>query len=380
MSFPLTVVSVINAAVLKALPDIESGKQISIDAVLKAAGLELYKDEEGNVAQRAKKAVKAVKADKGIAKAEASAASALPAVPAVSALPAVPATPLAIMPAADETALLMPVDASANAPVPVIAPASANKPYPDAFSSHASRLQVLDLVRCMGRRLDEDSPLNGTRKGDPGANGKFFPERQCTKKPKEGKLCATCAKLDGEAKAEPGKAIKRWHGRLDEPMYANAFVVGSAHFFEKYPTGIDGDSSSAPVKASVQVSVQEPAQTSETAVSAPAKKPKKVVQKKKKDATAPANASAPVAAEGVAEGATEGAVEESVAVETDAKECVWQTFFHNGVVLIRHLKNGNVYRANTDADDHEEMVMKDKFEGRWEDGALNYGAEEVEDE
>ena len=37
----------------------------------------------------------------------------------------------------------------------------------------------------------------------------------------------------------------KWLGRLDEPVYDRAFVVGSQVFFEKYPLGLPGDPSTA---------------------------------------------------------------------------------------------------------------------------------------
>ena len=54
--------------------------------------------------------------------------------------------------------------------------------------------------------------------------------------------------------------------------------------------------------------------------------------------------------------------------------------FHNGMALVRNLQNGNVYQANSEGSTYEEMVNKDKFEGRWIDGDLDPYANEVEDE
>lgn len=342
MSVPAAILSVVSEAMLKGLGDLVPNKAISVDAMLKAHNIELYKDEAGNVAQRPKKAPKG--ADKGVAKAEKAAKEAASG-PVHS---------------AEDEALLAPVDAA------IVSVAVANKPHQDAYSDHSSRLKTLDLTRCMGRRIAEDSPLVGTRKGDAGANCRFFPELQCVKKPKEGKLCATCLKLEALSKESPTKPVPRWYGRLDEPLYWDSYVVGCTKFFTKYPNGIASDPSTAPkasqpAPSALPAAVPAPSPAAvPAAVPAPAAtKPEKPKAKRPKKAEAP--------------------VEESVAVESAAKECEWAKMVYNGMNLVRNLKNGNVYQANTDFSTPEEMVLRDKFEGRWVDGDLDSYAVEVDE-
>ena len=68
-----------------------------------------------------------------------------------------------------------------------------------------------------------------------------------------------------------------------------------------------------------------------------------------------------------------------MAVATAVKECEWAKMVYNGMNLVRNLKNGNVYQANTDFSTPEEMVLRDKFEGRWVDGDLDNYAVEVDE-
>jgi len=101
----------------------------------------------------------------------------------------------------------------------------------------------------MARRWNEDAPIPGTAKEDAGSNGKIYPEQQCTRFPVEGSgICALCAK--GEAAylsnpESPPVAAKRWRGRLDGPLFANAPFVGSELFWKKYPQGLPGDPTTA---------------------------------------------------------------------------------------------------------------------------------------
>jgi hypothetical protein len=226
----------------------------------------------------------------------------------------------------------------------------------EAYTNHPSRLKSVDPALCMGRRIKIGDPLTGTRKGDPGANGRVFPEAQCSKKPTEGKLCARCAKLDVVAKATPDKNVHGWYGRLDEALYWKADVVGCANFFTKYPNGIPSDRTTAPSQvpadpAPAPAPAPDPATTTDPSP-VTAKKPRKVKKK---------------------------AEEESVAVDTVVKTCEWVKFVHNGLQLVRNLSNGNVYRANTDLATPGEMADRDKFEGRWLDSDLDEYAEEVDE-
>ena len=335
MSLSSTVLSTFADVLNKCAEGLPANTAISMDALLMAENLELYKTESGEIDTRLKKPSKGKKA-----------------------------------PTDAEAALLVPVDADMPS-----GPVTALKPHQDAYSGHPTRLSVLDVALCVARKIDENAIIPGTNIGEPGANGKFYGEKQCTRKPKEGKLCTICAKKDKEAKAEPEKNINGWYGRLDEELYWKAFVIGCKHFFVRYPKGIAGDPTTAPasvqepIPASVPASAPAPAPASEplpSNVSDESPKVKKIPQKRVKKAVA----------------LIESAIEpkESVAVDCDIKECEWKTMFHNGMALIRNLKNGNVYQANSDFSTREEMVMKDKFEGRWIDGELNSYAEEIHDE
>jgi len=162
-----------------------------------------------------------------------------------------------------------PAPATATAPAPAPAPAVASAD--DPMRAHPSRLQVIDHEKCMGRKIDLENPLAGTRKGDAGANGQFFPEKQCSKNPQPGKkLCAICEKKDGAVKADPTVKDRTWYGRLDEPLFWNAFVVGCAHFMDKYPKGLSGDAPVVPAAA---------AALAPAAAAAPAKKVRKTKAK-----------------------------------------------------------------------------------------------------
>ena len=146
----------------------------------------------------------------------------------------VPQNTLSSVPAEPAAAAVEAAEATVAAP----GPASA-----DPLKGHKYRLQVLDPARCPGRRHDEDAVLPGTAKGEPSANGKFYVELQCSKKAIAGEeLCTTCKKNYGLMRANDKN---KWLGRLDEPVYPQAFVVGSQVFFEKYPLGLPGDPSTA---------------------------------------------------------------------------------------------------------------------------------------
>jgi hypothetical protein len=313
MSISPSILSLLSDVLLKNMETIVSNKAISLDSLLKAENIELFKNDTGVVESRAKK----IRKDKPIAKAEKA--------------------------AQDSVAnLLVPVD------VHVKDKTNALKPFQDAFIHHPSRLKTLDPTKCMGRRTDEKNPIPGTRKGDVGANGLFFPEKQCIKKPHEGKLCETCLNMEKEAKADPTKYVKRWHGRFDEEIFWHAFIVGSKHFLTKYPNGIPLEGTTAPLIAEVSPKEVAPKEVA----------PKKVPRAKKAKVE-PA------------------AIVESVAVsEVEPTVCEWKTMFHSGKALIRNLKNNNVYEADLDFDDYEKMVKRDKFVGQWIDDELDSYAEE----
>lgn len=274
---------------------------------------------------------------------------------------------------APEDPLLAPPDAVPGAPAPAApapAPASAADAA-DPLRNHKYRLQEINHDLCMGRKIDEDNPIVGTRKGDDGANGMFWPEKQCSKKPLPGqKLCKICAEKDNDVKA--GKpAHKQWYGRLDEPLYANAKVIGCKHFFEKYPHGLKNDPTTAPGAAPAPAAAAPAPAPAAAPAPAPAEeKPKaKTTKVKAKKSAEPASAPAPVT--------------ESVAnTSAPATEAEWVAFFHGGKSLARNTKTGKVYVADlTKGDSVEETVQRDKCVGAWVNGAIDpTGAVDSDDE
>ena len=257
-----------------------------------------------------------------------------------------------------EAELMLPVDAPAPAPAPVPAPVTSDAS--DPLRHHAHRIKVIDANACQARKIDEANPIEGTRKGDAGATVMFWPEKQCSKKPLPGqKLCKICSEKDAQAKAEPTKQFKGWYGRLDETMYWNAKVLGCAHFFEKYPNGLLNDPSTRVTPVTPVV------------VEAPQKKAKKT---KKADAV---NSEKTDKTETEAE--TEKTKESLAVTDVTPKECTWLNFMNEGQLLIRNLKNDNVYRSDPSNMDPDKMAKRDCFMGRWVDGALDPYGEEVED-
>lgn len=275
-----------------------------------------------------------------------------------------------------EMALLMPVDMMPAAPAPAAAPsleavramlAPASPVVADPLRNHKYRLQDIDEHLCMGRKIDEDHPIEGTRKGDDGANGMFWPEKQCSKKPLPGqKLCKICAEKDADVKA--GKpAHKQWYGRLDEPIYHNAKVIGCKHFFDKYPNGLKNDPSTAPV-----ASLAAPAAVIEHVAAVPAaaaeEKPKRKVTKAKA-AAAPVAAPAAAPAEALADSSAPAVMAE------------WKEFFLGGKPYVRNLKTDKVYKMDLNKSDNlEASVLKDQCVGRWVDGAIDPTGVADEDE
>ncbi len=174
--------------------------------------------------------------------------------------------------------LLAPVDADAAPAHAAAAAAFAS----DALAGNKYRLQAINYELCMGRKIDEANPVPGTRPDDEGSNGKFFPETQCSKKPiAGGKLCKICAEKDAAAKADTTKVPKSWYGRLDEPLFWKALVVGCDYFFTKYPAGLP----CAPRPASGAVSPAASA-ASDKAADAVAKKAAKAAKEAAKAAAA----------------------------------------------------------------------------------------------
>ncbi len=148
---------------------------------------------------------------------------------------------------------------------------------------------------------------------------KVYREKQCPKKAQKGEsLCKVCARMEEAHKESKGKD-KKWLGRVGEPLPAHAHMVGSAWFREKYPKGLAG---------------------SEEVVEAP---------------------------------------QESVMTSEAVKEILWVPLMHDGMAMIRNVKNRNVYKADTEQEG-EEMILWSEFVGKWRDGEIDYYAEENDDE
>jgi hypothetical protein len=266
-------------------------------------------------------------------------------------------------PSPDEEALLAPVDAPAPAPV-TATPTGLYVDAADYLHTHKYRLQSIDSARCLGRKIDEKNPIVGTRKEDEGSNGMFWPEKQCTKPALAGALlCKFCSEKCDDVKA--GKpAHKQWYGRLDEPMYGRAMIIGCGHYNAKYPHGIPSDPSTAAPAAVTPAPKKAAATTAATATAA------------KKTPAAPKKASTTTAKTAAGAG-----VQETVAsTEQSAVEAEWAIFFHNTRPVIRNLKTNLVYEVDQNKPDYEEMVQRDKCLGRWtEDGTIDpYGADSAE--
>ena len=277
---------------------------------------------------------------------------------------AIPETVIAVIAVIPEAAIPIPIPTIPEA----VAEAKAKKPRKaktvkndilmpvdmvvsdDPLRTHSSRLAIVDATLCQGRRIDEKNPIVGTRKDDDGANGMFYPEKQCTKKPLPGqKLCAICAKKD-EASKTTTVVDKTWYGRLDEPLFHNAKVVGCKHFFEKYPTGLKGDLTTT---------------TTTTAAVIPA--------------TVVVTATVIVPAKTKAKAKAKVAVEAVAVTSVAPIEVEWITFLHEGKPHIRNTKNSKVYLCDMTKATREESVVSDNFVGRWADGALNkFAAEDDE--
>ena len=305
-------------------------------------------------------------------------------------------------PKVPKAVLLEPVDADASGGSAPTLGAT------DSLRANKYRVQILNPAHCVARKIDEENPLVGSRPDDDGSKGKIFPEIQCAKKPVAGcLLCTTCSKKETEYLADTSKPLKRWYGRLDEPMYANALVVGCEYFFKKYPAGlpdapVEELAEAKPAKAKKAKAATEPTEepaapaepkpakakkaeaepeaaveAAEVVEEAPkpvkAKKPKKAkeaeaVEESAEEAPKPPKTEKPVAKPA-----------KSVSADGPARAIEWVTFLHDGVALIRHTKTDNVYQCDTSKRSLEDMVQRDKFEGKWRDGELDaYGEEDEE--
>ena len=246
---------------------------------------------------------------------------------------------------AKEDPLLAPVDLPVAAPggtlvaspvasVAPVAPTAAVDPS-DPLKSHPSRLQTIDASKCMARKIAIGKWVPGTHK-DEGGTKKFHPEGQCSSKPVAGHaLCAKCQ--EQEALTAAGKRdAKKWFGRLDQPLYEFAAVIGCKQYLECYPQGIKGDPLSVPPQAAAAA----PAAKAVVAPGAPKK------AKKAKEAT---------------EVPTAIAMTELAPVEAE-----WVTFIMpGGVPAIRNLKTHMVYGVNAQETDRAKMAQMDNCLGRW---------------
>jgi hypothetical protein len=264
----------------------------------------------------------------------------------------------------------------------------------DPFRSNKYRLATLDPSHCLARKIDEANPIAGTRPGDDGANGKVFPETQCSKKAVPGGLlCATCAKKEAEYYADTAKVPKGWYGRLDAPLFHKSFVVGCEWFLTKYPMGIAeapitvAATSAITVEPTKAKKAKKPAAESEpdTAVE-PVAVPVKAKKAKKPAAEPPESTAtettpvkmkkAVVESDGAPVTKPVKVKKASVAVDGDAHVVEWVTFVFDGTPLVRHTKTGNVYQCDRTKHRLEDMVQRDKYEGKWRDGRLDPYADE----
>jgi hypothetical protein len=249
----------------------------------------------------------------------------------------------------------------------------------DPLRNHKYRLQTINPALCMGRKLDLKNQIVGTRKDDEGSNGIFWPEKQCTKAPESGeKLCRFCKEKDDDVKA--GKAAdKHWFGRLDEPIFYKACVVGCGDFFQKYPAGIPSDPSTAPPAG---YSVKAPGGAIAAKKRGP--KPKTDSDTDSVVSAKPAAAPAPSAATAAAPATTKTKTtvrkpKASVAKTTVAPiEAAWVVFMFEGRTVARSTKNNYVYEVDTDSMNDDitnenvaSIVKKDDYIGVWKNGAVD---------
>jgi len=240
--------------------------------------------------------------------------------------------------------LLAPVDAipmrsldEVAAPAAPVAGGAVVDPT-DPLRGHPSRLQKIDATRCMGRKPNLNKHVTGTHK-DEGGVKKFHPEGQCSGKPDaDSALCSTCK--TNEANAAAGKRDpKKWFGRLDQPMYEFAAVVGCKQYLEAYPKGIKDDALSVP-----------PATATVTATVTTAPVEKKVGGKKAKVAAPAAEVPAAVAN-----------------VAATAVEAEWETFLYRSAPVVLHIPTQFVYKANSHETDRSKIALKDQPIGRLRD-------------
>jgi len=282
----------------------------------------------------------------------------------------------------DTAALLAPVDSDPATLAAPAVPVAAAAFVRDAYATHKSRLAKIDEALCMGRKIDVDNPVAGTRKGDAGATFQIYPELQCSKKPLPGgKLCKICASKHDEYKANTSKIPARYYGLLNEPMFPRALVVGCDMFFANYPNGIECDPTTAPIKAAT-TAAPAPAAKAEaapaaTATPAPAAKAEAAPAAKVEEVKAKKPRAKKTVASVPAEASTTASV---AATETAPVEPEWVAFLHDDRVHMRNTKDGRVYEAHPGKTDRLEKVNFESYQGRWRDGALDIYAPEKDEE
>jgi hypothetical protein len=176
-------------------------------------------------------------------------------------------------------------------------------------------------------------------------------------------------------------------------MYAKARIIGSEWFLTKYPAGIAeapitvAATSAATVEPTKAKKAKKPAAESEpdTAVE-PVAVPVKAKKAKKPAAEPPestATETTPVKMKKAVVESDSAAVTKpvkvkkaSVAADGDAHSVEWVTFVFDGTPLVRHTKTGNVYQCDRTKHRLEDMVQRDKYEGKWRDGRLDPYADE----
>ncbi len=234
---------------------------------------------------------------------------------------------------------------------------------------------MIDPAKCMARKVDEDHPIEGTRPGDDGANTKFYPEKQCNKSAQTGGLCTICAKKYAQVKeaADPRVVVRGWYGRLDEPLYWNAHVIGCEQFYAKYPNGLKNDPSTAPPAAGgagAPAPVAAPAPAPEKKKRAPAKKATTTAAPAAGGAGAAADADASAEEQQQQKPKAQKAQQQQKA-QKEEKAQEWITFLYEGRPLIRNATTGLVYEVDSKKTKREEMPILDKCLGRWESGTID---------
>lgn len=173
---------------------------------------------------------------------------------------------------------------------------------------------------CQARKVNDKEFIPGTEAD------KVYAEAQCMrKKQADSDFCKFCAATHEKWRSSGGKE-KKWAGRVDEPIPDHLHILGSAWFKKTYPRGLE-------------------------------------------TATTGGHITSPPPA-------TDVVLDDSVPIQV----LEWEAFSFQGSTLIRHMKDGRVYKADMSKEGMERIVFS-QFQGRWKDGDLDiYGLEEEEEE